>query len=139
MEAYIDVFFVIRNVVLLSQSTEVPAFFAGREALFHHFPVYGNAECVFPVLLLPVPVQLVGNARIPAEDIGKEKLYFIYTLGAVEANNLLSSFRRVWNKGSVCPCFGFRFVQFPPYRRCIPNCLRHKAGRVARSVGFRPR
>ena len=82
MEAYIDVFFVVRNVVFLSQSTEVPAFFAGREALFHHFPVYGNAECAFPVLLLPVPVQLVGNARIPAEDIGKEKLYFIYTLGA---------------------------------------------------------
>lgn len=85
METYIDVFFVVRNVVFLSQSTEVPAFFAGREALFHHFPVYGNAECAFPVLLLPVPVQLVGNARIPAEDIGKEKLYFIYTLGSIEA------------------------------------------------------
>ena len=98
MEAYIDVFFVIRNVVLLSQSTEVPAFFAGREALFHHFPVYGNAECVFPVLLLPVPVQLVGNARIPAEDIGKEKLYFIYTLGSIEAITFYL-IRRVWNKG----------------------------------------
>ena len=121
METYIDVFFVVRNVVFLSQSTEVPAFFAGREALFHHFPVYGNAECAFPVLLLPVPVQLVGNARIPAEDIGKEKLYFIYTLGSIEAITFIS-FRRVWNKGpsavfwiSVCavPSLPPRYPQLP--------------------------
>lgn len=138
METYIDVFFVVRNVVFLSQSTEVPAFFAGREALFHHFPVYGNAECAFPVLLLPVPVQLVGNARIPAEDIGKEKLYFIYTLGSIEAITFYLIPEGL-EQGADLPCFGFRFVQFPPYRRCIPNCLRHKAGRVARSVGFRPR
>lgn len=106
METYIDVFFVVRNVVFLSQSTEVPAFFAGREALFHHFPVYGNAECAFPVLLLPVPVQLVGNARIPAEDIGKEKLYFIYTLGSIEAITFYLS-GGFGTRGRLL-CFGFR-------------------------------
>ena len=80
----------------------------------------------FPVLLLPVPVQLVGMPAFRPEDIGKA-LFHLHLAGASK-RNLLSHSGGVLEQGGRLPCFGFRFVQFPPLTADVsPNCLRHKA------------
>ena len=122
MEAYIDVFFVVRNVCISFSWHGSTRFLCG-ERLSSTTSRYGNTKCVFHGSLVARSVQLVGNARIPAEDIGKEALFHIH-LGEHRSDNLLSHSEGL-EKGSSA-VFWISVCAVPPYRRCIPNCLRHK-------------
>ena len=85
VETYLDMVFVIGDIVLLPQCMEVTAFPAGRKAFFQYGSVYGDTECVFAVLLLTAAIQQVGCGGVLAENVRKEKFYLVDSFRSVEA------------------------------------------------------